>query len=58
MIVNVNGSHSVVRLRVSEDIPLNDVLSVKQSVEEELHHIHNLQSVVIDISRCFVYCQI
>ena len=45
----MNSSHSVVRLYVAKGVTLDDVMSVKQGVEEKLHHIHNLQSVVIDI---------
>lgn len=49
MIVGLYCSHSVIRLHIDDTVTIDDVMTVKHSIEEELHHIPNLQSAVIDI---------
>ena len=43
--------HSVVHLMIDDAVTLNQVMTVKEAMEDELRHIHNMQSVVIDIEK-------
>lgn len=43
--------HSIIHLTVDDAVTLNQVMTVKEAMEDELRHIHNMQSVVIDIEK-------
>ena len=41
--------HSVIKLKIDESIGVNELFDAKARIEEEMHHISNLQTVVIDV---------
>ena len=39
----------MVKLKIDESIEVNELLDAKARIEEEMHHVSNLQTVVIDV---------